>query len=61
MSEAHTVRFWKIEEAVGRGLFMLLDGIYTTQESAIEHLPDPTTCRAQEYERGYDAPRRVTT
>ncbi len=63
MSEPHTIRFWKIEMAVGDSYYIVLDGIFTTREGAEAGFPtDGLNYRAQEYQRGHntDGPERVT-
>ena len=61
VSEPYQIRFWKIEEAVGAGLYIPLGGIYTTTAAAEEDFPYGGECRAVEYQRGRntDGPERV--
>lgn len=61
-SPPHEVRFWKIEEAVGGGNYIILPGIYTTQADAKRAFPVGGWCKAVEYQqgRGTDGPVRVT-
>lgn len=51
-SEPHSVRFWKIEEAVGAGLYIVLDGIYTNQQDCKKAFPVDGYCKAVEYAQG---------
>lgn len=56
--------FWKIEEAVGGGLYIALDGIFTTKEAAeaaIKKHRSHEGMRAAPYETGgwRDGPRRI--
>jgi hypothetical protein len=58
-------RFWKIEETVGRGQYIVLDGIYETKAAAdakIARLSGNSGMRSREYETGtnwQDGPLRV--
>jgi hypothetical protein len=45
--------FWMVEEAVGRGLYMLLDGIYGTKDGADKARPKNSNSRAALYETGH--------
>lgn len=61
-SEPHTIRFWKIEEAVGGGLYITLPGIYICKSGAVKEFPKRGgNFRAMEYEQGHDTagPQRV--
>ena len=49
MSESHEVRFWKIEEAVGAGIYIILDGIYNDQKDCKKVFPIDGYCKASEY------------
>ncbi len=47
--------FWKIEEATGSGLFMLLDGLFDTEEqarAAIAKYPSNGNMRPALYQQG---------
>lgn len=61
-SKPHDVRFWKIEEAVGGGKFIILDGIYTNQQDCKKAFPVEGYCKAVEYAqgRGNQGPVRVS-
>lgn len=60
-SPPHEVRFWKIEEAVGGDLYIILDGIYENQENCKKAFPVGGYCRAVEYAQGHgnEGPVRV--
>ncbi len=63
-SEYHTIRFWKVEEAVGGGKYIVWPGSCNTKKVAEDSIPERLrdTCRAVEYQqgRGYGkGPERV--
>lgn len=60
-SPPHKVRFWKIEEAVGGGTYIVLDGIYTNQTDCKKAFPVGGYCKAVEYAQGHgnEGPVRV--
>lgn len=63
LSIPHEIRFWKIEEAVGGGNYIVLPLINMTEKSAIKAFPAGTkNCRAVEYEQSHTTagPKRVT-
>lgn len=51
-SEPHQLRFWKIEEAVGDGKYIILPGIYNNQQDCKKAFPVDSHCRAVEYAQG---------
>lgn len=57
--------FWRIEEAVGGGQYIVLEGLFDTRQQALDaiaRLPSNSRMRPVAYERGeWRGPRRVET